>query len=40
MLEAGEVVEQRVGVASLRAATRLWLVNSVHGVREAVLVSA
>ena len=40
MLEAGEVVEQRVGVASLRAATKLWLVNSVHGVREAVLVSA
>jgi para-aminobenzoate synthetase/4-amino-4-deoxychorismate lyase len=39
MLEAGEVSVQRVGVASLRPATRLWLVNSVHGVREAVLVS-
>lgn len=40
MLEAGEVVEQRVGVASLQPSTKLWLVNSVHGVREAVLVSA
>jgi len=40
MLDAGEVVEERVPVASLEPSTRLWLVNSVHGVREAVLVSA
>ena len=40
MMEAGEVVEQRVGVASLQPSTKLWLIDSVHGVREAVLVSA
>jgi len=39
MLDAGEVVEQRIRVASLKPSARLWLVNSVHGVREAVLVS-
>ena len=40
MLEAGEVVEQRIPVASLKPSTRLWLVNSVHGMREAILISA
>jgi len=40
MLEAGEVVEQRIPIASVKPSTRLWLVNSVHGMREAILISA
>jgi para-aminobenzoate synthetase/4-amino-4-deoxychorismate lyase len=38
MLEAGEIEEGILSRDNLQHATRLWLINSVHGVREAVLV--
>jgi para-aminobenzoate synthetase/4-amino-4-deoxychorismate lyase len=37
MLKRSEISEQVVTVDDLRAAPRLWLINSVHGSREAVL---
>lgn len=39
MLEARDAVEQPIPIASLQPSTRIWLVNSVHGMREAVLIS-
>ncbi len=33
MLEAGEITESVISVDDLRRATRLWLINSVHGAR-------
>lgn len=39
MLDAGEVVEAVVTLTDLRRATRLWLINSVHGARPAELVA-
>ena len=38
MLDAGEISESVIAVDDLRRATRLWLINSVHGAREAELV--
>lgn len=37
LLERGEIRERVISVEELRAATRVWLVNSVQGEREAVL---
>jgi para-aminobenzoate synthetase / 4-amino-4-deoxychorismate lyase len=34
LLAAGEIVEQRISIEDLRAAERVWLVNSVRGWRE------
>jgi para-aminobenzoate synthetase/4-amino-4-deoxychorismate lyase len=39
-LHSGSAVERIVTVAELHAARRVWLTNSVHGVREAVLAAA
>ncbi len=39
MLAAGEISERVVTVEELRRATRIWIVNAVHGAREATLVS-
>ena len=39
MLDAGEIREAVVTVADLGRATRLWLINSVHGERTAELVN-
>jgi para-aminobenzoate synthetase/4-amino-4-deoxychorismate lyase len=38
LLESGEVAEARVDVAGLSRASRIWLVNSVQGMREARVV--
>ena len=35
LLEAGTITERRIAVEELRAASQLWLVNSVHGWVEA-----
>jgi len=40
MLDAGEIREAIVAVDDLRRATGLWLINSVHGMRRAVLSTA
>ena len=37
MLEAGEITESVISIDDLGRATRLWLINSVHGARQAVL---
>jgi len=38
LLHAGEIVEQKVEVAAINRASRIWLVNSVQGMREATII--
>jgi len=38
LLEAGEVTEERVTIEQLKAAPRFWLVNSVRGWSDAILI--
>ena len=37
LLARGEIRERVITLDELRAASRIWLINSVHGSREAVL---
>jgi para-aminobenzoate synthetase / 4-amino-4-deoxychorismate lyase len=39
LLASGAIVERRVTVAELREARRIWVVNSVRGWREAMLIA-